>query len=166
MQEYTEATEVVMRKFYETLSEKDKRRYAGVEAQKLGHGGITYIAKVLGCAQGTIATGMREVDEMPEGSGYDPRIRGVGGGRKSYEESLPGIDEAFLDVIENNTAGDPMQEEVLWTNLSRQKIADRLRESHAIRVSETVIEQLLKKHNFTRRKAQKKWVLWESRGLT
>lgn len=156
MQEYTEAIEEVMHKFYETLSEKDRRRYAGVEAQKLGHGGITYIAKVLGCAQGTIATGIRELEEMPEGSGYDPRIRRAGGGRKSYEASLPDIDEAFLDVIENNIAGDPMQEEVLWTNLSRQKIADRLMESHTIRVSETVIEQLLKKHNFTRRKAQKK----------
>lgn len=156
MQEYTEAIEEVMHKFYETLSEKDRRRYAGVEAQKLGHGGITYIAKVLGCAQGTISTGIRELEEMPEGSGYDPRIRRAGGGRKSYEASLPGIDEAFLDVIENNIAGDPMQEEVLWTNLSRQKIADRLMESHTIRVSETVIEQLLKKHNFTRRKAQKK----------
>ena len=156
MKEYTEATERLMRKFYETLSEKDRRHYAAVEAQKLGHGGITYIAKVLGCAQGTISTGIRELDELPEGSGYDPRIRRAGGGRKSYEENLPGIDEAFLDVIENNIAGDPMQEEVLWTNLSRQKIADRLKESHAIRVSETVIEQLLKKHNFTRRKAQKK----------
>lgn len=156
MQEYTEAIEKVMCKFYETLSEKDRRRYAAVEAQKLGHGGITYITKVLGCAQGTISTGIRELEEMPEGSGYDPRIRRVGGGRKSYAENLSGIDEAFLDVIENNIAGDPMQEEVLWTNLSRQKIADRLLESHAVQVSETVIEQLLKKHNFTRRKAQKK----------
>ncbi len=145
-----------MCKFYETLSEKDRRRYAAVEAQKLGHGGITYITKVLGCAQGTISTGIRELEEMPEGSGYDPRIRRVGGGRKSYAENLLGIDEAFLEVIENNIAGDPMQEEVLWTNLSRQKIADRLLESHAVQVSETVIEQLLKKHNFTRRKAQKK----------
>ena len=79
MQEYTEATEKVMRKFYETLSEKDRRRYAAVDVQKLGHGGITYISKVLGCAQGTISTGMRELDGLPEGSGYDPRIRRAGG---------------------------------------------------------------------------------------
>ena len=57
---------------------------------------------------------------------------------------------------EPNTAGDPMQEDVRWTNLSRQAIADRLLARHAIQVSETVIEQLFKKHKFTRRKAQKK----------
>ena len=49
-----------------------------------------------------------------------------------------------------------MQENVRWTNLSRQEIADRLLAQHDIQVSETVVEQLLKKHKFTRRKAQKK----------
>lgn len=156
IQEYTEATKRVMRKFYETLSEKDRRRYAAVEAQKLGYGGISYISRVLGCAQGTIATGIRELEELPEGSGYEAQIRREGAGRKSYAENMPGIDEAFLDVVENHMAGDPMQEGVLWTNLSRQKIAERLQESHEIQVSETVVTQLLKKHNFTRRKAQKK----------
>ena len=153
---YPEATEQLMHKFYQTLSEKDRRRYAAVEAKKLGHGGITYMSRVLGCAQSTIASGIEELETLPESSGYDPRMRRAGGGRKSYEESIPRIDEAFLDVIEDNTAGDPMQEDVRWTNLSRQAIADRLLSRHAIQVSETVIEQLLKKHKFTRRKAQKK----------
>jgi hypothetical protein len=156
MTPYPESTEQFMRKLYETLSEKDRRRYAAVEAQKLGHGGITYIAKVLGCAQSTIAIGIKELTELPAGSSYDPRIRRPGGGRKRYDESHPGIDEAFLDVVKDNTAGDPMQENVLWTNLTRREIAQRLEEAHGIQVSETVVEQLLKKHDFTRRKAQKK----------
>ena len=156
MTPYPEATERFMRKFYQTLSEKDRRRYAAVEAQKLGHGGITYMAKVLGCAQSTISIGIQELSELPDNSGYEARIRRPGGGRKGYEESHPGIDEAFLDVVKNNTAGDPMQEDVLWTNLSRREIALRLDEQHDIQVSDTVVEQLLKKHNFTRRKAQKK----------
>ena len=83
MQEYTEATERVMQKFYETLSEKDRRRYAAVEAQKLGYGGITYITRVLGCAQGTVSKGMRELEELPEGSRYEAQIRREGGGRKA-----------------------------------------------------------------------------------
>jgi hypothetical protein len=156
MTPYPESTEQFMRKLYETLSEKDRRRYAAVEAQKLGHGGITYIAKVLGCAQSTIAIGIKELTELSAGSSYDPRIRRPGGGRKRYDESHPGIDEAFLDVVKDNTAGDPMQENVLWTNLTRREIAQRLEEAHGIQVSETVVEQLLKKHDFTRRKAQKK----------
>ncbi len=155
MTPYSESTEKFLRKFYKALSEKDRRRYAGVEAQKLGHGGITYIAKLLGCSQSTISTGIEELKKLPEESGYDSRVRRPGGGRKRYEKSHPDIDEAFLSVIKDNTAGDPMQEKVLWTNLTQQQIAERLGEEHGIEVSETVVKQLLKKHDFTRRKAKK-----------
>jgi hypothetical protein len=41
-------------------------------------------------------------------------------------------------------------------NLSRQEIADRLVAQHGVRVSVTVIKQLLKKHHYRQRKAQKK----------
>jgi transposase len=110
----------------------------------------------LGCSHGTISSGIKELNELPEESGYDARIRRPGGGRKRYDENHPGIDEAFLDVLKNNTAGDPMRENVRWTNLTQREIADRLQAEHGIRVSETVVEQLLKKHDFRRRKAQKK----------
>ena len=36
-----------MIKFYSTLSEKDKRRYATVETLKLGHGAKVYVSIVL-----------------------------------------------------------------------------------------------------------------------
>ena len=35
---YDAETETAMKTFYDSLSEKDRRRYAGVEALKLGHG--------------------------------------------------------------------------------------------------------------------------------
>ena len=88
------------------------RRYAAVEAVKFGHGGITYVASILGCAQSTIATGIEELAALPEGSGYDPRIRRQGGGRKPDGENHPGIDEAFLDVSATPLAVDiPMRRE-------------------------------------------------------
>ena len=156
MTAYPEEIEQLMRRYSRTLSEKDRRRYAAIEAKKLGHGGITYIAQVLGCAQSTIAIGIKEVEAIAEGSGNEARIRRRGGGRKPYTETMPGIDEAFLAVLENHTAGDPMQADVRWTNLARQEIATLLRQEHEMQVSETVVKQLLEKHNFTRRKAQKK----------
>jgi hypothetical protein len=156
MTPYSEEIERLMQTYYGTLSEKDRRRYAAVEAKKLGHGGITYMAKVLGCAQSTITIGMQELDAMPAEAGYEARIRREGGGRKTYEESVPGIDEAFLSVVEDHTAGDPMQVDVRWTDLTRSGIAERLEQDHAIVVSDTVVKQLLKKHDFRRRKAQKK----------
>lgn len=70
-----------VRGFYGTLSEKDRRRYAAVEARRLGHGGIEYVAGVLGCSTRTIERGLSELDELP----HDPaagRVRRPGGGRK------------------------------------------------------------------------------------
>ncbi|MEG4208400.1 hypothetical protein QUA20_31570 [Microcoleus sp. Pol7_A1] len=43
-----------MKKFYKSLSEKDKRRYAAIEAQKLGWSGISYVMQLLGCSRNTI----------------------------------------------------------------------------------------------------------------
>jgi hypothetical protein len=60
-----------------------------------------------------------------------------------------------LDIIKDNMAGDPMDEQVRWTNLSYIEIKQRLGQQHQIQVSETVVKRLLKKHNFRRRKAQK-----------
>jgi hypothetical protein len=156
MTPYSEEIERLMQTYYRTLSEKDRRRYAAVEAKKLGYGGITYMAEVLDCAQSTITIGIKELDAMPAEAGYEARIRRAGGGRKSYEESVPGIDEAFLAVVENHTAGDPMQVDVRWTDLTRSRIAELLEQDHAMVVSDTVVKQLLKKHDFRRRKAQKK----------
>jgi hypothetical protein len=73
--------EARMKRFYESLSEKDARRYAAVEASKLGHGGIEYVAQVLGCSRRTIERASDEVEALPD----DPaegRVRRLGGGRK------------------------------------------------------------------------------------
>ena len=77
-------------------------------------------------------------------------------GRKRYHEIYPDIDQKFLDVLKDYTAGDPMQDDVLWTNLTPREIASRLSENHGLHVSVTVVRQLLHKHNYRRRKAQKK----------
>ena len=75
--EFDKETEGRMRDFFESLNEKDRRRYAGLEASKLGHGGITYISEVLGCDRKTVNRGMDEILVPPE---EDPsRIRKKGG---------------------------------------------------------------------------------------
>ena len=61
MTEYKASVESLMCTYYLSLSEKDQRHYAAVEAAKLGHGGINYIANLFGCCRQTIATGLEEL---------------------------------------------------------------------------------------------------------
>ena len=94
-QPYTSQIERQMRGFFDTLSEKDQRRDAAMEAVKLGHGGIVYIAGVLGCSRRTIERGMAELDQLPS----DPaqgRIRRAGAGRKKATEALPELEQNFF----------------------------------------------------------------------
>ena len=85
---YAPDVEVVVRGFYETLSEKDQRRYAAVEARRCGHGGMEYVAGVLNCSVKTIERGLEELELLP----HDPaagRVRRPGGGRKKKSPQTP-----------------------------------------------------------------------------
>ena len=66
MDGYEKPVEVQMVNFYRSLTEKDRRRYAAVEAGKLGHGGVAYIARLFGCDPDTIRRGMADVQQLPE----------------------------------------------------------------------------------------------------
>jgi len=55
-----------MKLFYESLSERDRRRYAAIEASKLGHGGIEHVAQVLGCDPKTVRRGRAELLNPPD----------------------------------------------------------------------------------------------------
>jgi hypothetical protein len=74
-------TEKRLRDFAQTLSEKDCRRFAAIEAAQRGYGGIAYVAGVLGCSTKTIERGLKELDHLQD----DPaagRVRRPGAGRK------------------------------------------------------------------------------------
>jgi hypothetical protein len=150
---YSETIEAKMVLYYQTLSEKERRRYAAIEAEKIGYGGISYMVRLLGCRPETIKRGMEEM-KSPEII-KENRIRKKGAGRKKCLEIIEGIDQAFLSVIDQHIAGSPMDQSIRWTNLTRQQIANLLDEEQQIKVSVTVIDQLLEKHNFRRRKAVK-----------
>ena len=62
---YAAKVEGHMRELFASLSEKDRRRYAAVEAEKLGHGGVKYIADLFGCDEDTIRRGREDVEQLP-----------------------------------------------------------------------------------------------------
>lgn len=76
MDAYSPEIERMMRRLYRSLRESDRRRYAAIEATKLGHGGVDYVARLLGCDPKTIRQG---VIELEGGDELDPqRIRKKG----------------------------------------------------------------------------------------
>ena len=72
--------------FFNTLDEKQRRLYAGLESLKLGYGGDQRIATFISMDPHTVAKGRRELIEQD----FEPdRIRKVGGGRKLVEKKRP-----------------------------------------------------------------------------
>ncbi len=123
---YSNSIESEMKKFYKSLSEKDKRRYAAIESLKLGWGGISYVMRVLGCSRNTIIKGIEDLEKMDSETLNSCRLRKKGGGRKSILSTQIGLDAAFLEILKNYTAGDPMNELIQWTNLTHKEIASGL----------------------------------------
>lgn len=138
---------------YNSFSEKDRRRYAGIEALKLGCGGITYISGLFNCDDKTISKGIKELNDT-EAMKQDS-IRISGGGRKQTIDKTDGINDIFLSVVKEHTAGDPMKEGVKWTNLSKADIIKQMAKN-GIRISKNIVKKLLRKNKFVKRKALKK----------
>lgn len=82
MDGYPAPIEEQMVHFFQSLSEKDRRRYAAVEAAKLGHGGMAYLARLFGCKVDTIERGKQDVEQLPEDEAAD-RVRKKGGSKTS-----------------------------------------------------------------------------------
>jgi len=87
MKIYSEEEEKKMVKFYQSLDEASKRRYAALESSRLGHGGKKYIKELLGTSYDSISKGvleLKEVENLNEGG----RIRKKGGGRRA-KKTIP-----------------------------------------------------------------------------
>ncbi len=150
---YPPDIEELLRQYHQSLSEKDRRRFAALEAIKLGHGGIEYIARVLGCDPQTIRDGMRELKQLPDDPA-GPRVRKPGGGRKKTETQQPDLIEQVQRTIDNRTAGDPMRHDLVWTDLTPQEIANALHEQD-LSVGPRIVRRILDTLGFARRQIAK-----------
>jgi len=74
---YSMDIERKMKRFFDWLSEKDRRRYAAVEATKLGHGGVEYVARVLQCDPKTIRQGLQDLEEAEDAAAGRIRKKGA-----------------------------------------------------------------------------------------
>jgi hypothetical protein len=74
---YPPKIEQTMKTYYHSLREKDQRRYAAVEAAKLGHGGIEYVSTLLGCDAKTVRQGLADLEQLPDVPPERSRKKGV-----------------------------------------------------------------------------------------
>jgi hypothetical protein len=77
MEHYSASVEQRMKRLFQTLSEKDRRRYAAVEADKLGYGGTEYIAALFAVDAKTIRQGLADLDESEDPAGGRIRKKGA-----------------------------------------------------------------------------------------
>lgn len=83
MTPYTKNIELAMLTFFCSLREKDRRRYAAVEAAKLGDGGVPYLAGLLGIDPKTIRQGEADLKNLPDVPPENVRKKGAAERRKS-----------------------------------------------------------------------------------
>ena len=155
---YPPEIEAQMQELYNYLPEKNRRLYAGIEALKLSYGGVSYIARLFSCSRDTVILGMKELknNELSDQN----RSRKIGGGRKTKLDKYSDIDGIFLAILKGHTAGDPMDEKVKWTDLTRAEISNLLAEK-GFNVSRNIVQKLLKKHGYVKRKAVKNKAIGE-----
>ena len=122
------------------LNEQSRRRYVAVEAQALGRGGVSLMARISGLARSTIYHGLLDIRRNI--SAPDDRIRHRGGGRKRKSLEDPTLEADLKGLVEPVTRGDPMQP-LLWTARSLRTLVKELaRKGH--RVCPTVVGELLR----------------------
>src|SRR5271165_1734392 len=126
------------------LDERQRRLLLGVEAQRLGRGGIKAIAEATGVHPDTVARGVRELDGLPEPAA---RVRAPGGGRKKLTESDPELMSELKRLVDPETRGDPMSP-LVWTTKSTRHLAGALTAAGHV-VSDRTVARMLAEMGFS-----------------
>ena len=121
-------------------NEVQRRRLAGVKAIEIGRGGLLHACKLTGMSHHTVIKGMTEIKNAKKP--LTKRIRKEGGGRKKIIDKDPSVKEEIENILEENTAGDPMSR-LKWTNKSTYTIADELKNKNQS-ISEGTVGSVIK----------------------
>ena len=109
------------------LNERARRIWAATEAQAIGRGGVSEVARATGLSRTTVYQGINELNQQSRN--LDNRgiggIRQPGGGRKRLSETDRQLVKDLQKLVESSTRGDP-ESPLLWTSKSRTKLAEEL----------------------------------------
>ncbi|MBT8227051.1 MAG: ISAzo13 family transposase [Dactylosporangium sp.] len=125
------------------LNERQWRLLLGVEAEAIGQGGISRVARVSGASRTTVQSA---VNELRAGAEPTDRVRAPGAGRPPTEQAQPGIEDALEALVSPDTRGDPMSP-LRWTTKSLAKLSKGLA-SQGFAASTRTVSRLLGKAGY------------------
>jgi len=135
--------ETVRKKFEHlagVLDERGRRVWAAVEAEALGYGGQSIVAKATGLSRTTLhSEGLEKAQEPP--ANHRIRIRKEGGGRKKLTQQEPKLLSALEALVEPTTRGDP-ESALRWTCRSTRQLAAALK-AQGYRIGHQTVASLL-----------------------
>jgi len=142
--------EIIRKKlmYLTTLNEFDARHYLAIWAIEEGWGGIRKVCRLTGKSVNTVRKGIYEIETKEnfylKESG---RLRKKGGGRKKIIDKNPNVKKEIENILEDNTAGDPMSK-LKWTNKSTYTIADELKNKNQ-NASEVTVGRIIKQLGYS-----------------
>ena len=133
--------------YLSSLNEVDSRNYLGLWAIELGWGGISKVNQLTGKSVNTIRKGVNEIKSGKNIKSETGRLRKEGGGRKKIIDKNPDIKKEIENILEENTAGDPMSK-LKWTNKSTYTITKEIISS-GIKISEDTTGRIIKQLGYS-----------------
>lgn len=121
------------------LDEKTRRLMAATEAQVIGFGGISAVARSTGMSRPAISRGIEELKTPVEAR--HEGIRRPGGGRKKTVDVDPTLKEDLEKLINPTERGDP-ESPMRWTSKSVRHLAEELKQM-GHQVSHRIVADLL-----------------------
>jgi len=112
------------RRLASKLDERALRLFTATEADALGYGGVSRVARITGIARSTILRGQKEL--RGRSAVAAGRIRRPGGGRKKVSELDPAAVKTLESLVEPLSRGDPMSP-LRWTCKSIRTLSATLR---------------------------------------
>ena len=143
------AADILARKFEvltRVLDERTRRLVAAAEAQVIGFGGVTAVARASGLSRGTVIRGIGELKTALKPA-RGQRVRRKGGGRKRTVDQDATLQRDLEALVEPVTRGDP-ESPLRWTCKSVRQLASELqRLGH--RTSHRMVAELLHQMDYS-----------------
>jgi hypothetical protein len=129
-----------------TMDERQRRLWAGAEADAIGFGGVAAVARATRLAISTVRKGRDEARAGAKPSDV-VRVR-RSPGKRPFEELHPEVWPALEKLVDPVTRGDP-ESPLRWTCKSTTVLADELFHGHGIRISDKTVGKLLRDHGYS-----------------